>query len=405
MTELAVWVGNRRVGTLHYADYAHTFRYDTPAALDPHLDLVSLTMPVRMKSYDTQVLPPPFQSVLPEGDLLLRLRFRYGKALDLDTDVNLLRLVGHNTIGRLTFRDVDDAEPVEGAGPEAKQDRRHKELPLDSILRHPDAAELLSELIDIYGIRSGVGGVHPKVLLEGHGRQLTLTSEDLILKAAGAQYPHLPVNEFFCMQASRASGIPTTTCHLSDRRDLLVLERFDRGNKGEALAFEEMCALLRLGRNGKYNGSYEQIAQVIRSIPCQNVTQTMETFFRMVLLAMATRNGDAHLKNFGVLYDTTGAVHLAPAYDLVTTTVYLAKDHPALELGGRKLWASKEQLFDFGTGPCDLRPAVVRRSLEAVRVGLVDTAKDLERFGSENPEFNELSQGMRRQWQLGLQGL
>jgi len=33
------------------------------------------------------------------------------------------------------------------------------------------------------------------------------------------------------------------------------------------------------------------------------------------------RNGDGHLKNFGLLYDE-GKVWLAPVYDVVTTTIY-----------------------------------------------------------------------------------
>jgi len=57
--------------------------------------------------------------------------------------------------------------------------------------------------------------------------------------------------------------------------------------------------------------------------------------FTLIALNCAIRNGDAHLKNFGVLYDSVrGDAHLPPVYDLVTTTVYLPRDQMALTLNG-----------------------------------------------------------------------
>jgi serine/threonine protein kinase HipA of HipAB toxin-antitoxin module len=43
--------------------------------------------------------------------------------------------------------------------------------------------------------------------------------------------------------------------------------------------------------------------------------------FAMVVLCCAVENGDAHLKNFAVLYEhTEGLVQLAPVYDIIATT-------------------------------------------------------------------------------------
>src|ERR1041384_5206551 len=52
----------------------------------------------------------------------------------------------------------------------------------------------------------------------------------------------------------------------------------------------------------------------------------LEDLFKLFVLNCAVRNGDAHLKNFGVIYeDVTGAARLAPVYDLVSTVPYLPK--------------------------------------------------------------------------------
>lgn len=53
----------------------------------------------------------------------------------------------------------------------------------------------------------------------------------------------------------------------------------------------------------------------------------------MIALNCALRNGDAHLKNLGIVYDDVlGEARLAPVYDLVTTSIYLPKDSLALTL-------------------------------------------------------------------------
>jgi serine/threonine-protein kinase HipA len=66
-----------------------------------------------------------------------------------------------------------------------------------------------------------------------------------------------------------------------------------------------------------------------------HVYTDLEKLFTLITLNCALRNGDAHLKNFGIVYDDVfGEACLAPVYDLVTTAVYLPKDSMALTLNG-----------------------------------------------------------------------
>jgi len=68
-----------------------------------------------------------------------------------------------------------------------------------------------------------------------------------------------------------------------------------------------------------------------------------------VALSCIVGNGDAHLKNFGMLYAPHGTdVRLAPAYDIVCTTCYLPDDALALSLDGNKaLFAARLGLLKF----------------------------------------------------------
>lgn len=390
---LTVLAGKTEVGTLLYEDYHYTFHYHGDKALDAARDLVSLTMPVRARPYDTQVLPPPFQASLPEGELLNRLQMRFGKALRLTDDFSLLRLVGCNTVGRVTFHDPSVPDPDLPAG-----DRFAR----DVVLRHPDAAELFAELVEAYGFRFGVGGIQPKALLGIGALQAAVPTDQLLIKLAGTDFPHLPVNEHFCLRASRAAGLPTVASELADSRELLAIDRFDRKPAGEPLAFEEMCGLLQKSREGKYDGGYEQVARVVAQIPCQNTPAALRDLFGMVVLSMTLRNGDAHLKNFGVLYDSTDGVRLAPAYDLVTTTVYIARDQPALSFGDRRVWPDRATLEAFGLNACNLRRTVVQRTIEQVMDAVSSTSRELLRFGRAEPAYRELCARMASAWDAGL---
>jgi len=54
-------------------------------------------------------------------------------------------------------------------------------------------------------------------------------------------------------------------------------------------------------------------------------------------------NGDAHLKNWSVIYRDKVTPQLAPAYDLVSTIHYVQNDSLALNLGGEKRFESIDE--------------------------------------------------------------
>jgi serine/threonine-protein kinase HipA len=101
----------------------------------------------------------------------------------------------------------------------------------------------------------------------------------------------------------------------------------------------------------KYSGSYEtsimkRLADFANS---PHVGEDLERLFTLIVINCALRNGDAHLKNFGIVYDDVeGEARLAPVYDLVTTSVYLPKDSMALTLNGTTKWAGAKELQRLG---------------------------------------------------------
>ena len=91
----------------------------------------------------------------------------------------------------------------------------------------------------------------------------------------------------------------------------------------------------------KYRGSYETsvMKRFTQFANSPHVGEDLERLFTLIVLNCALRNGDAHLKNFGIVYDdVNGEARLAPAYDVVTTSVYLPSDSMALTLNGSTRW-------------------------------------------------------------------
>ncbi len=116
-----------------------------------------------------------------------------------------------------------------------------------------------------------------------------------------------------------------------------------------------MCVLQAKQRDDKYEGSYEQVANTIRIfVSPKYKKESLQQYFKMIIVNYFVRNGDAHLKNFGLIYENFDEIKLAPAYDVVSTAVYIKNDIPALSLLGRKNWWRKKHLIRFGIECCDL---------------------------------------------------
>lgn len=278
---------------------------------------VSLTMPIRAQSYTTTPLPPVFSMNLPEGYLYDRIVRRLAKHEAID-DMRMLAITGRQQIGRLQFMSPGEAWQAPDA-----------QVGLQQLLHTPASDGLFEFLVETY-FQAGISGVQPKVLLpdadRALGERITLTEADLIVKTGGLEYPWLSVNEFLCMDVARRAGLDVPDFWLSDDGSLFIMRRFDL--KPERLGFEDMAVLMGLPRdpqgNYKYQQSYEAVARVIRTFSGTHANRNLHAFFESVTLSMLVRNGDAHLKNFGMLYPDPSSrdVRLAPVYDVVSTTIY-----------------------------------------------------------------------------------
>ena len=392
---LAVWAADRRAGLLGRSPDQSRYLFSCDHAAVTPDDQVSLTMPLRLESWTSRDLHPIFQMNLPEGALLEAIRRAIAK-LAGDDDLTILRVTGGNQVGRNRFSLPEDLSPGITETRES----------LDDLLSYPDTVELFHELVSKYALRSGVSGVQPKVMLAATERG-TATVGGYIVKSWGADYPHLAANEYFCMSAVQRAGLPVPEFHLSDNGGLFVMKRFDLEADGTSLGFEDMCALQALNSAQKYSSSYERVARSIKDfVSGENIQMAGEQFFASLVLSCMMRNGDAHLKNFGVLYDRPGAaVRLAPVYDVVTTVAYMSRDVPAWSLAGTKKWRPRNMFEKFAIAHLAVPTGKVRQIFEEAADAVTSTGKLITGYMEVNPEFRDVGTRMLTVWNEGVSSL
>ena len=324
----------------------YLFRYSDNAQAK---SAVSLTMPVRAEEYRRRELHPIFQMNLPEGYVLEQLRNRLAKTVKVDPML-LLALSGSSApIGRVFVASDQVNDLIQRNGPPATGEN------LNEILAWDGAENLFAELVDRYILRAGISGVQPKVLVpekpQTPEQKFTSKTNDLIIKSGRDEFPGLAINEYLCMSIARDAGLPVPPFYLSQNHKLFIMRRFDRDAQLNPLGFEDMTTLMGLSAEQKYTKSYAAIAKAVRVFcsPEQH-RSSLDQLFDSVALSCIVGNGDAHLKNFGVLYGDplSSDTRLAPAYDIVNTTAYIPEDSLALDLDGSKsLFASRLGILEF----------------------------------------------------------
>jgi serine/threonine-protein kinase HipA len=379
--KLDIYAGERLAGTLarsQIQEDAFLFGY-APDCRDQ--DAVSLTMPVVRDQYDSMTgLLPIFEMNLPEGALLERLRIQFAKLIPHFDSLDLLAIVGQSQIGRLRYA-------ASGAAPAAIPEQNLSEL-----LTYAGAEDLFADLLRRYAEHSGISGIQPKVLVR-EGRvppRLSHRAATHIVKSFDPrEYPELAANEYFCTRAARHAGITVPSLRLSDNRRILIAERFDLRYDGGYLGCEDFCVLNGLRAHGRYTGSYEGIAErIAQFVSLENQRQAFEQFFATIALSCAIGNGDAHLKNFAVLYENTETpVCLAPSYDLVCTTLYQARDVLALTLADSKSFPDRKRLTTFAHTACNLTAARTIDLLDRVVAGIKRAIKDVRRYAKQHADF------------------
>jgi len=202
--------------------------------------------------------------------------------------------------------------------------------------------------------KMSVQGVQPKlsaVLRVKEGRfEIVDRGGRFLLKPNPPPFEEVPANEAVTMTMAAAAGIEVPDHGLVPAVDgswVYFVRRFDRVGRSGKVHVEDFAQLMAATRETKYDSSLERVAALVEK-HCTFPAIEKPKLARRLLFCFLTGNEDMHLKNFS-LQVAGGAVSLAPAYDLLNSTLVLeeAAEESALPLNGKKKKLTRKLWVDY----------------------------------------------------------
>lgn len=196
--------------------------------------------------------------------------------------------------------------------------------------------------------RISISGAQAKYSLRIVSKELEPTDNNgtYILKPATNMqfrlFTDMPANEHITMQMAKQifklNVAESALLQFTTGEYTYLTKRFDIRNDGSKILQEDLAQTAGLssdanGSNFKYESlSYEEIADILK-LHVSASPIAIEHFFRTLLFNYLVCNGDAHIKNFSLYCPhQDGVYELAPAYDLINTSLHADDFRTALDL-------------------------------------------------------------------------
>jgi serine/threonine-protein kinase HipA len=171
-----------------------------------------------------------------------------------------------------------------------------------------------------------------------------------------ARTDQAPENEHLTMRIARdifkIKTAENALIYFKDGSPGYITKRFDVKPDGTKYLQEDMAQTSGRtkqthGESFKYEGTYEEIALLIRKYVAASLP-ALEIFFKVVVFNYLFSNGDAHMKNFSLTQTEHGDYALTPAYDLMSTVIHTPSEaDTALDLYKGDIESSFYQTYGF----------------------------------------------------------
>ncbi len=262
--------------------------------------------------------------------------------------------------------------------------------------------------------RFSLAGVQMKISMrEREGRYQIAESGalgDWIIKTPSTTHKYVPLNEYSAMRLAELAGVSIPdirlvamdkleqlpAINLPDEQYAFAIRRFDRKD-GTRIHMEDFAQILVKYPQEKYgSGNYQNIGKILYEYAGDGLGDVQQ-FARRLLVNILLANGDAHLKNWSVLYPDHITPALSPAYDIVTTRVYMGDEREfALKLGKDRDWyTSSMDQFEYWS----VKAGIPWR---AIRPHLLDTLEKARSMWAdalqELPMDDTQKAGLKEHW-------
>lgn len=285
-------------------------------------------------------LHPVLSNLLPEGSL--RELIAQGLKVHVDNEFHLFSYLGEDLPGAI------EARPME---PEQVPD-----FLLDRVLSTDGKARAIKFDKATQANKFSLAGVQMKFSMKAKDDRYQLSKGDVlgdwIIKTPSTQHKFVPLNEYTSMSLAGLVGVDIPDINLveldnldnlpqinlPDEKFAFAIKRFDRADD-QRIHMEDFAQILVKYPHEKYtSANYENIGQVVYGFSGEGLADAQQ-FARRLLVNILLANGDAHLKNWSFLYPDKITPRLSPAYDILTTSVYIENETQfALNLAKTKQW-------------------------------------------------------------------
>lgn len=341
-------------------------------------------------------LPPFFSNLLPEGGLRELIARRAN--VHRDREPELIALLGEDLPGAIVVRRVDETDDewpghegereADGRADKSKKNlvlkySKHRSTMADALRFSLAGAQLKFSVL----YRAGTRG--PTVPVDGRGG-------NWIAKLPSDTYPNVPENEYEMVRWAGRAGITVPEVELVTVEDVhglpiqldpgrrvFLSRRFDRPEPGVRVHQEDFAQVANVRAAARYETlSYASIARIVRAVAGED---DFDEVVRRLAFHVLIGAGDAHLKNWSLIYPDGIRARLSPAYDLVATVTYIPADKLGLKLSRENRFDQIriqhfERLADRAGVPRDRVAGVVRSTIQRAVATWPETSLDPNRM-------------------------
>jgi serine/threonine-protein kinase HipA len=338
---LHVWLSGSCVGELQQDDDGQLrFRYLEEWLSHVEAAPLSVSLPLQKEAFPQKQARPFFAGLLPEEtnrDLIAKM-FGVSK----NNDFALLDRIGGECAGAVSLLPV-------GATPAVSKPPSYHFFDEEALSKMFSELPKRPLMVGETGLRLSLAGAQSKIAVARLGDAYALPIDNApsthILKPSSPHFAGLVENEYFCMKLAAAVGLTVAEVRVGQAGSTSYLEvdRYDRrlhpDGGVDRLHQEDFCQALGIAPEFKYQAEggpgFKRCFELVRTVSSAPALDLL-LLFDAAVFNFLIGNGDAHGKNFSLLYGGSG-VRLAPLYDLVCTQAYPELSRAmAMKIGGER---------------------------------------------------------------------
>ena len=307
---------------------------------------ISVSLPFSENPFSTEETKCFFEGLLPEG--FSRKSVANWIKTDEEDYLSILQALGRECLGALMI--VKEGDVLQESG--------YKLLTLDKVkeLASEGATKSTQILMETHLSLAGASGKVGLYFDDDNNKWYLPEGKapsNYIVKQSHVRLSGIVLNEELCMLTAKELGIDTPKSFIintgkgKEYEVLFATNRYDRVTSSEKrikglkvpfrLHQEDFAQAMGISSNQKYetkkNGYLSRMFEIIREYTTNPIAEQMK-LWRILCFNYLIGNGDAHVKNYSLLYsENLKRITVAPAYDIVCTRCYNLRDEMSMFIG------------------------------------------------------------------------